>query len=50
MAKKSGYHLNDNRFSVDAVLDLFMMRQSYKKGAFGMKIDRDTRSLLEIRC
>jgi hypothetical protein len=30
MAEKSGYHMNENRFSADAVLDLFVMRQLCK--------------------
>lgn len=36
MAERSRYHLNDSRFTVDAALDLFVLRQSYEKGAFGI--------------
>lgn len=30
MAEKNRYHLNDSRFSVNAALDLFVLRQSYE--------------------
>lgn len=42
MAEKNRYHLNDSRFSVNAALDLFVLRQSYERGASSIPKSTET--------